>query len=509
MQKSLLPERPTTLPHAVCADVTTNTVADVLSGEELVTPSSEEPSTPSAEGSPTKKKASKKTKSTADGKTKKSKKTKKCEEKENISVATLSPSELHSDSAANSGEELVRSPASPMTLVSRDELGSVSVKDLSMKFARGPRATQLRTDVDELEGVSLRALREMYISEASKSFNGRDRRPSTEDLSSAVSISSLRRSFGDLSTLTDADTNGEAHHRSISPAADKSPMTKKSYGTLPLPKSSKKAKALDDRRFSCSASSDKDLRASGQSNKENKEPVITGVSVKALLASYCSLANLGEDELKPRSRKSSIASSTHSSPPPDIATRSSFSKFDALSRKSGVLHVRSSDAAKAQQHFSQGSGTDPSAPQNCRACGNQVFQMEQVKAEKSVWHKNCFRCKECNKQLTVDTYGSNEGTLYCKPHFKDLFKPKAVAIEEPALLRPRRLEMIIRENQPEELPPDVVRASDKPDLGLEELTSLNVKSRYQLFERTDEAEIERSPSNVNVKRSPSILSKLA
>lgn len=33
--------------------------------------------------------------------------------------------------------------------------------------------------------------------------------------------------------------------------------------------------------------------------------------------------------------------------------RSSFSKFDALSRKSGVLHVRSSDAAKAQQHFSQ------------------------------------------------------------------------------------------------------------------------------------------------------------
>ncbi|KAG8281900.1 LIM domain and actin-binding protein 1 [Homalodisca vitripennis] len=52
-------------------------------------------------------------------------------------------------------------------------------------------------------------------------------------------------------------------------------------------------------------------------------------------------------------------------------------------------------------------------------------------------------------------------------------------------------------------------ASDKADLGLEELSSLNVKSRYQVFEKTSEAEVERSPSTVNVKRSPSILSKLA
>lgn len=36
---------------------------------------------------------------------------------------------------------------------------------------------------------------------------------------------------------------------------------------------------------------------------------------------------------------------------------------------------------------------------NCRACGKVVFQMEQIKAERNVWHKNCFRCEECNKQL--------------------------------------------------------------------------------------------------------------
>lgn len=55
-----------------------------------------------------------------------------------------------------------------------------------------------------------------------------------------------------------------------------------------------------------------------------------------------------------------------------------------------------------------------------------------------------------------------------------------------------------------------VAASDKADLGLEELSALNVKSRFQVFEKTtSEAEVERSLSTVNVKRSPSILSKLA
>lgn len=56
--------------------------------------------------------------------------------------------------------------------------------------------------------------------------------------------------------------------------------------------------------------------------------------------------------------------------------------------------------------------------------------MEQIKAERSIWHKNCFRCNECNKQLNVDTYQSHEGTVYCKPHFKSLFAPKAVEEDE-------------------------------------------------------------------------------
>ncbi|XP_012136237.2 uncharacterized protein LOC100877689 isoform X11 [Megachile rotundata] len=188
--------------------------------------------------------------------------------------------------------------------------------------------------------------------------------------------------------------------------------------------------------------------------------------------------------------------------------KSSFNKFDALSKKT-VLHVRSIDAGKVQQQLNavgQNGDTNP----NCRSCGKVVFQMEQTKAEGLVWHKNCFRCVQCSKQLNVDNYESHESTLYCKPHFKELFQPKPVEESEQPV-RPRKPELIIRENEPKELPPDVVRASDKPDLGLEELSSLNVKSRFQVFEKagTETNEIERSPSQIAVKRSPSILSKLA
>ncbi|XP_043272862.1 xin actin-binding repeat-containing protein 2 isoform X11 [Venturia canescens] len=192
----------------------------------------------------------------------------------------------------------------------------------------------------------------------------------------------------------------------------------------------------------------------------------------------------------------------------NISVKSSFNKFDALSKKS-VLHVRSSDPAKVQQQLNS-VGQNGDANPNCRSCGKVVFQMEQTKAEGLVWHKNCFRCVQCSKQLSVDNYQSHESTLYCKAHFKELFQPKPVE-ESDQPVRPRKPEMIIRENQPKELPPDVVRASDKPDLGLEELSALNVKSRFQVFEKTTNDtnnEIERSPSQV-VKRSPSILSKLA
>lgn len=76
---------------------------------------------------------------------------------------------------------------------------------------------------------------------------------------------------------------------------------------------------------------------------------------------------------------------------------------------------------------------------------------------------------------------------------------------------PRKPELIIRESQPIELPPDVVRSSDKTDLGLTELQQLNVKERYQVFENRQQDESHQMLDREEriVKRSATILSKLA
>ncbi|KAK0087537.1 hypothetical protein PV325_000787 [Microctonus aethiopoides] len=238
---------------------------------------------------------------------------------------------------------------------------------------------------------------------------------------------------------------------------------------------------------------------------------LSNVNVKSLTQCYATVsARYGAQEnCKKEAIETGISIKLLLKVVPLKAPKSSFNKFDALSKKS-ILNVRSMDSTKAQQQLNlagQNGDTNP----NCRSCDKVVFQMEQTKAEGLIWHKNCFRCVQCSKQLSVDNYQSHECTLYCKAHFKELFQPKPVD-ESNQPVCPRKPEMIIRENQPKELPPDVARASDKPDLGLEELSSLNVKSRFQVFEKKSGSEtndIEKSPSQISVKRSPSILSKLA
>ena len=90
-----------------------------------------------------------------------------------------------------------------------------------------------------------------------------------------------------------------------------------------------------------------------------------------------------------------------------------------------------------------------------------------------VYHPNFPRCKECNKQLNLDSYASHQGIIYCKPHHRDLFKPKAANTDISDEITKRnldfahydvdgdivkrhkrqeqRMETIVRENNPVEL----------------------------------------------------------
>ncbi|KFV41707.1 Xin actin-binding repeat-containing protein 2, partial [Tyto alba] len=65
-------------------------------------------------------------------------------------------------------------------------------------------------------------------------------------------------------------------------------------------------------------------------------------------------------------------------------------------------------------------------PENetCRLCQQRVYPMECLVADKQNFHKSCFRCHHCGSQLSLGNYASLHGKIYCKPHFKQLFKSK-------------------------------------------------------------------------------------
>ncbi|MED6283053.1 hypothetical protein CHARACLAT_004798 [Characodon lateralis] len=60
----------------------------------------------------------------------------------------------------------------------------------------------------------------------------------------------------------------------------------------------------------------------------------------------------------------------------------------------------------------------------CRVCRKRVYPMESLIADQQNFHKNCFRCEQCKGKLSLGNYASLHGRMYCKPHYKQLFKSK-------------------------------------------------------------------------------------
>uniref|UniRef100_A0A0K2TVP8 LIM domain protein [Acyrthosiphon pisum] n=1 Tax=Lepeophtheirus salmonis TaxID=72036 RepID=A0A0K2TVP8_LEPSM len=191
-------------------------------------------------------------------------------------------------------------------------------------------------------------------------------------------------------------------------------------------------------------------------------------------------------------------------------------RIEAFSKKNGEgdsrskkIHVRSKDPSRIARQFEKNSQSKvsksrkdvkrPIPPQQkvnqiCKICEKEPYLVERIVAEKSWWHKNCFKCHQCKKILNLDTYVSHEGVIYCKVHHRELFQPKTVKSDiidvnssvntSEVVLKheeqARRMETIIRESNPVELT-DVVKCNPDGEkyAGLEHL---DVGSKFKMFE---------------------------
>eukprot|EP00123_Amoebidium_parasiticum_P011022 comp20469_c0_seq1/m.26082 comp20469_c0_seq1/g.26082 ORF comp20469_c0_seq1/g.26082 comp20469_c0_seq1/m.26082 type:complete len:112 (-) comp20469_c0_seq1:259-594(-) len=57
-------------------------------------------------------------------------------------------------------------------------------------------------------------------------------------------------------------------------------------------------------------------------------------------------------------------------------------------------------------------------------CQKTVYPVEKISADGKIWHKNCLKCDKCQKILSLGNYAAAGDKMFCKPHFKELFKLK-------------------------------------------------------------------------------------
>lgn len=95
---------------------------------------------------------------------------------------------------------------------------------------------------------------------------------------------------------------------------------------------------------------------------------------------------------------------------------------ERLSRNNTFSHMSKTEETEAQSKRTR-SATEFFAKlfsnknvDKCSSCGNQVYPVEKLKLDERLFHKGCFRCSQCNTQLTLSDYASFNGLLFCKVH---------------------------------------------------------------------------------------------
>nr|XP_055150873.1 LIM domain and actin-binding protein 1 isoform X11 [Symphalangus syndactylus] len=168
---------------------------------------------------------------------------------------------------------------------------------------------------------------------------------------------------------------------------------------------------------SSSTSYTNELKASGGEIKihkmEQKENVPPGPEVcithqegEKISANENSLAvrsTPAEDDSRDSQVKSEVQQPVHPKP---------------LSPDSRASSLSESSPPKAIKKF------QAPARETCVECQKTVYPMERLLANQQVFHISCFRCSYCNNKLSLGTYASLHGRIYCKPHFNQLFKSK-------------------------------------------------------------------------------------
>ncbi|XP_041466845.1 LIM domain-containing protein 2-like isoform X2 [Lytechinus variegatus] len=125
------------------------------------------------------------------------------------------------------------------------------------------------------------------------------------------------------------------------------------------------------------------------------------------------------------SSESSSGSKRHTFTGTGRLNMSRFSQFEKGSDSSdGGSQPIKRNAGTRSRSLKFGSGGSTVTSEMCIVCNRRVYPMEKITADNVIYHKTCFRCAECKACLSLGKYAALNGNVFCKPHFKQMFKLK-------------------------------------------------------------------------------------
>ena len=86
-----------------------------------------------------------------------------------------------------------------------------------------------------------------------------------------------------------------------------------------------------------------------------------------------------------------------------------------LSAGSYTPEVKPTQVRKAPVPSVQPTKVDSNNADNCATCGKVVYTAEMQKANGKKYHKLCFKCSVCNRQLQPGRNADADGSLFCQP----------------------------------------------------------------------------------------------
>ncbi|KAI1709944.1 LIM domain-containing protein [Ditylenchus destructor] len=112
----------------------------------------------------------------------------------------------------------------------------------------------------------------------------------------------------------------------------------------------------------------------------------------------------------------------------DLFSQSAASLPEPYIGPSASLRNRPTWTMKSHTKISDSSnnGVSLSRSSTCQRCSKVVFLAEKVVAASSVWHKTCFRCRECGRSLEPGKFCDRDNEVFCGKCYAKNFGPKGV-----------------------------------------------------------------------------------